>query len=58
VEGGRVECPLHGSTFDLRTGAVDVPPARLGVRAHRVVIEDGVICVELSDEAPNLPPGL
>jgi 3-phenylpropionate/trans-cinnamate dioxygenase ferredoxin subunit len=58
LEGDRVECPLHGSTFDLRTGAVDAPPARLGVRAHHVVIQDGEINVVLSEASPNLPPGL
>ncbi len=56
VEGCEVECPLHASRFDLRTGAVDAPPARLPVRTHRVVVVDGVIHVELSDAAPNLPP--
>ncbi|MFF8844354.1 bifunctional 3-phenylpropionate/cinnamic acid dioxygenase ferredoxin subunit [Streptomyces sp. NPDC015127] len=56
LEGCEVECPLHASKFDLRTGGVDAPPARLPVRTHRVVVEDGMICVELSDAPPNLPP--
>ena len=38
VEGCEVECPLHASRFDLRTGAVDAPPAKRPVRAHRVVV--------------------
>jgi 3-phenylpropionate/trans-cinnamate dioxygenase ferredoxin subunit len=50
-----VECPLHASTFDLRTGAVDAPPAKRPVRTHEVVIEDGMIYVQLSTAAPNLP---
>ena len=33
LEGCAVECPLHASRFDLRTGAVDAPPAKAGV-AH------------------------
>lgn len=56
LEGCAVECPLHASTFDLRTGAVDAPPAKLPVRTHTVVVEDGVVYVELSTAAPNLPP--
>ncbi|MFF3326285.1 bifunctional 3-phenylpropionate/cinnamic acid dioxygenase ferredoxin subunit [Streptomyces sp. NPDC002889] len=56
LEGGEVECPLHASKFDLRTGAVDSPPARLPVRTHQVLIEDGMIHVLPSTEAPNLPP--
>ena len=56
LEGCEVECPLHASKFDLRTGAVDAPPARLPVRTHQVLVEDGTIYVELSEAPPNLPP--
>jgi 3-phenylpropionate/trans-cinnamate dioxygenase ferredoxin subunit len=58
VEGCEVECPLHASKFNLRTGAVDAPPAKRPVRAHAVTIEDEVITVELSTESPNLPPDI
>ena len=56
VEGCAVECPLHSSRFDLRTGQVDAPPAQRPVRTHRVVVEDGAMYVDLSTDAPNLPP--
>ncbi len=58
LEGCEIECPLHASRFDLRTGQVDAPPAKRGVRTHLVTITDGDIFVTLSDEAPNLPPGV
>jgi 3-phenylpropionate/trans-cinnamate dioxygenase ferredoxin subunit len=58
VEDCEVECPLHASKFNLRTGAVDAPPAKLPVRTHKVSVVDGDIMVEESTEAPNLPPGL
>jgi 3-phenylpropionate/trans-cinnamate dioxygenase ferredoxin subunit len=58
LEGCEIECPLHASRFDLRTGAVDAPPAKLPVRTHEVVIVDGVINVDLDDAPPNLPPGV
>jgi 3-phenylpropionate/trans-cinnamate dioxygenase ferredoxin subunit len=58
VEGCEVECPLHASKFNLRTGEVDAPPAKLPVRVHKVSVVDGQIMVEESNEAPNLPPGL
>ncbi len=58
LEGCEVECPLHASRFDLRTGAVDAPPAKLPVRAHTVQVHDDVIYVVPSEEAPNLPPGV
>jgi 3-phenylpropionate/trans-cinnamate dioxygenase ferredoxin component len=34
-----------------------VPPAKLPVHTHAVVITDGVTHVELSNDKPNLPPG-
>ncbi|MGW0734895.1 bifunctional 3-phenylpropionate/cinnamic acid dioxygenase ferredoxin subunit [Streptomyces sp. NPDC002851] len=56
LEGCWVECPLHASKFNLKTGAVDAPPAKRPVRTHEVLIEDGMVYVELSTSAPNLPP--
>ncbi|MBP2703047.1 bifunctional 3-phenylpropionate/cinnamic acid dioxygenase ferredoxin subunit [Microbispora sp. RL4-1S] len=58
LEGCEVECPLHASRFDLRTGQVDAPPAKLPVRTHGVVVEDGMVHVVPSELPPNLPPGL
>ena len=58
LEGCEVECPLHASRFDLRTGAVDAPPAKVGVRAHAVTVTDGEIWLTLSEDVPNLPPGV
>jgi 3-phenylpropionate/trans-cinnamate dioxygenase ferredoxin subunit len=58
VEGCEVECPLHASKFNLRTGQVDAPPAKLPVRTHEVTVVDGDIMIIESKEAPNLPPGL
>ena len=58
VEDCWVAWPLHASRFNLRTGALDAPPAKLPVRTHEVQIVDGNIMIIESDEAPNLPPGL
>ncbi len=43
LDGCWVECPLHASTFDLRTGAVSGPPAKAGVRTRGVEVRDGVV---------------
>ena len=51
LEGCWVECPLHASTFDLRTGKVSGPPAKTGVRTHAVTVVDGMIQVEPSAAA-------
>ena len=58
LEGCEVECPLHASRFDLRTGRVDAPPAKKPVRTHEVTVEGGEVYITLSDAAPNLPPGV
>lgn len=42
-----VECPLHASCFDLRTGRPSGPPARVPVRTHAVVIQDEQVYVQL-----------
>ena len=51
LEGCFVECPLHASTFDLRTGRRSGPPARTAVRTHEVVVRDGTVYVLPSAEA-------
>lgn len=43
---GAVQCPQHGSLFDLRTGAVTGLPAQVAAQTFPVVIEDGAIYVE------------
>jgi 3-phenylpropionate/trans-cinnamate dioxygenase ferredoxin subunit len=49
VERCAIECPLHGSAFDLRTGEVLSLPAVEPVRVHRVEVSDGMIRVALSE---------
>lgn len=58
VEDCKVECPLHESSFCLLTGQVDQPPAKQRVRVHTVEIDGDDVLVELSQETPNLPPGV
>lgn len=58
LEGCEIECPLHASKFDLRTGRVDAPPAKLPVRVHEVTLSDTDVYVTLSTDAPNLPAGI
>ena len=42
-----VECYLHGSCFDLRTGKPTSPPATKPVPTYRVKIENGDVYVAL-----------
>jgi 3-phenylpropionate/trans-cinnamate dioxygenase ferredoxin subunit len=47
VEQCTVECPRHGSLFDLRTGKPLTLPAYVPVDTFAVMVEDGVIRVEV-----------
>ena len=42
-----VECPRHGSEFDLRTGKPVNLPAYVPVDTFPVVVEDGTVKVEI-----------
>ena len=45
VEGGAVECPLHGARFDIATGRCLAPPATVDLRTYEVRIEGGEVFV-------------
>ena len=49
VYGTDVECPRHGSEFDLRTGAPLSLPATRPVPVYEVTIEDGNVYLFLED---------
>jgi nitrite reductase/ring-hydroxylating ferredoxin subunit len=51
-EGVRVgewalQCPWHGSVFDIRTGEVLEPPAPAAVQSYEVSVEGGVVRVAI-----------
>jgi nitrite reductase/ring-hydroxylating ferredoxin subunit len=47
VEGGAVECPLHGARFDIATGRCLAPPATEDLRTYVVRIDGGEIFVRM-----------
>ena len=47
VDKCTVECPRHGSLFDLRTGKPLNLPAYVPIDTFAVLVEDGVIRVEV-----------
>jgi 3-phenylpropionate/trans-cinnamate dioxygenase ferredoxin subunit len=49
VHNGTLECWLHGSCFDLRTGKPTGPPASRAVPTYRVKIEDDEVYVDLDE---------
>lgn len=52
VDGCTIECWLHGSRFDLRTGEPSGPPAVKAVPVYRVSVEgegdDAVVLVDIA----------
>jgi nitrite reductase/ring-hydroxylating ferredoxin subunit len=45
---GTVQCPWHGSQFDVRTGMVNAGPAMEKINTYKVIEEnDGKIYLEL-----------
>jgi len=47
VEEREIECPRHGSTFDLLTGAACSLPATRAVPVYEVTVADGNVSVVL-----------
>ena len=47
LDGCTVECPRHGSRFDLRTGKPQTLPAYVPVDTFPVIIEDDTIKLEV-----------
>ncbi len=51
LDGCTLECWLHGSRFDLRTGEPTGPPAITPIAVHTVRIEGDDVHVALSEES-------
>ncbi|MFL6130805.1 MAG: bifunctional 3-phenylpropionate/cinnamic acid dioxygenase ferredoxin subunit [Mycobacteriales bacterium] len=50
-----VECWLHGSCFDLRTGKPTNPPATEPIATHPVTVRDGAVYVSFDPEDQEGP---
>jgi 3-phenylpropionate/trans-cinnamate dioxygenase ferredoxin component len=57
LNGYSIVCPLHGTSFDVRTGAHSGPPAWCGVPAFTVTEADGVATVEVPAKKGGGPGG-
>ncbi len=58
VDGCTLECWLHGSRFDVRTGDPSGPPATIPVAVYPVKIDgdDVFVSVHVGGYAPHEPP--
>ena len=48
IDGCTLECWLHGSRFDLRTGAPSGPPATTPVPTYPVIVEGDTVFVTVA----------
>jgi nitrite reductase/ring-hydroxylating ferredoxin subunit len=48
LRGHRLICPLHGASFNVRSGAVLGPPATESLRSHASRARDGYVEVRLT----------
>jgi len=49
LEGFEVECPWHGSKFDIRTGRVVKPPAMREEPTYEVKVEDNNVLIKIKN---------
>ena len=49
LRGHLIECPRHGSRFDIRDGAAKTPPAMRPVTTYPVRVRDGAVEVQLPE---------
>lgn len=49
VEGGAIECSMHGGKFDIRSGKAVSPPCRIDLKTYPVIVEGGRILVAVPD---------
>jgi len=42
-----IECPKHGSVFDIRSGEVDNPPACIDLDTYPTKVEDGHVFIDI-----------
>jgi len=47
LDGESIECPMHQSCFNVKTGKVLGPPAQDDIPTYPVRIEDGVVFVQI-----------
>jgi len=58
LEGYEVECPWHGSKFDVRTGEVTSPPASEPEPAYEVKVDGNSILVKKQGKSKSSSPQL
>ena len=54
LSGFKVNCPLHGASFDVRDGTHSGPPAYTGVRCFEIVEDYSGVTVKIENKKPEV----
>ena len=49
LDGYEIECPMHATVFDIRTGEVEIPPAEQPLATYPCRVVDGVVEVGIRE---------
>ena len=49
IEGGAIECSMHGGKFDIRSGKAVAPPCRVDLKTYPVIVEGSRILVAVPE---------
>ena len=47
MDGDVIECNFHGGQFNVRTGEVISPPCMVPVKTYAVIVEHGMVIIEV-----------
>ena len=53
IDGGIIECPWHGGTFDIRSGAAVDHPCIVPLNTYQTVVKDGAVWIDLNGRVGN-----
>jgi nitrite reductase/ring-hydroxylating ferredoxin subunit len=60
VDGHIIECPWHGGTFDIRSGAPIDHPCTVPLNTYQTVVKDGAVWIDMNESVEdrmNSQPG-
>tara|TARA_R110002020_G_scaffold291182_2_gene506641 strand:+ start:1436 stop:1762 length:327 start_codon:yes stop_codon:yes gene_type:complete len=45
-DGGIIECPFHGGSFEIATGAAKAFPCQVPIKTYPAIVEDGWVTID------------
>lgn len=45
-DGGIIECPFHGGSFEIATGAAKAFPCQVPIKTYPAIIDDGWVTID------------